>query len=201
MGIIARVVNIFKADIHGVMDQLEDQGLLLKQYLRDMEDALGANEAKLSSKIAARAQAQQQSEEFLKQTQLIEHDLEVVIKKDQDDIARMLIRKIKPLENLRGEIARRISELDEEIAVLKERMAQQQLAYEQIRLRSLDYCQRNRSRMRQEDIFGGLPGSHPGELSQEEIELELLKRKEAFKISQCDLSSGQSAVLKTARGD
>ena len=191
MGIIARVVNIFKADIHGVMDQLEDQGLLLKQYLRDMEDALGANEAKLSSKIAARAQAQQQSEEFLKQTQLVEHD----------DIARMLIRKIKPLENLRGEIARRISELDEEIAVLKDRMAQQQLAYEQIRHRSLDYCQRNRSRMRQKDIFGGLPGSHPGELSQEEIELELLKRKEALEISQGDVSSGRSAVLQTARGD
>ena len=201
MGIIARVVNIFKADIHGVMDQLEDQGLLLKQYLRDMEDALGANEAKLSSKIAARAQAQQQSDKFLKQTQLIEHDLEVVIKKDQDDIARMLIRKIKPLENLREEIARRISELDEEIAVLKDRMAQQQLAYEQIRHRSLDYCQRNRSRIRQEDIFGGLPGSHPGELSQEEIELELLKRKEALEISQGDVSSGRSAVLQTARGD
>jgi len=194
MGIMARVVNIFKADIHGVMDQFEDQGLLLKQYLRDMEDALCANEALLSSKIAARAQAQQQSDKFLKQTQLIEHDLEVVIKKNQDDIARMLIRKIKPLENLRGEITRRISELDEEIAVLKDRMAQQQLAYEQIKHRSLDYCQQNRSRMRQVNIFGSLPGSHPGELSYEEIELELLKRKQAIENSQGDVSSGQAAV-------
>lgn len=201
MGIMARVVNIFKADIHGVMDQLEDQGLLLKQYLRDMEDALGANEAKLHRKIAARAQAQQQSEKFLQQTQLIEQDLEVVIKKEQDDIARMLIRKIIPLENLRAEIARRISALDEEIGVLKDRVAQQQLAYEQIKHRSLGYCQRNRYRMHQEDVSGGLPGSYPEAMSHEEIELELLKRKEAFEISQCDLSSGQSAVLKTARGD
>ena len=201
MGIMARVVNIFKADIHGVMDQLEDQGLLLKQYLRDMEDALGANEAKLHRKITARAQAQQQSEKFLHQTQLIEKDLQVVIKKEQDDIARMLIRKIKPLENLREEIARRISALDEEITVIKDRIAQQQLAYEQIKHRSLDYCQRNRTRMRQEDVSGGLPGSYPEAMSHEEIELELLKRKEAFEISQCDLSSVPSDLLKTARGD
>jgi phage shock protein A len=184
MGILTRVVNIFKADIHGVMDQLEDQGLLLKQYLREMEDALGANEAKLHRKIAARAQAQQQSDKFIQQTELMEHDLEVVIKKDQDDIARMLIRKMKPLENLREETARRISALDEEIAVLKDRIAQQQLAYEHIKHRSLDYCQRNRSRMQQEDVFGSLPGSHPADLSHEEIELELLKRKEALEISQ-----------------
>jgi len=40
MGITTRLVRIFKADLHGVMDQLEDQGLLLKQHLRDMQAAL-----------------------------------------------------------------------------------------------------------------------------------------------------------------
>jgi phage shock protein A len=47
MAIIARIVEIFKADIHGVMDQLEDQGLLLKQHLRDMAEALHRRETKL----------------------------------------------------------------------------------------------------------------------------------------------------------
>jgi hypothetical protein len=40
MAILARIIRLFKADIHGVMDQIEDQGLLLKQHLRDMEDSL-----------------------------------------------------------------------------------------------------------------------------------------------------------------
>ena len=47
MGIMTRVVKIFKADIHGVMDQLEDPSLLLKQHLRDMEEALNEKEVKL----------------------------------------------------------------------------------------------------------------------------------------------------------
>ena len=56
MGIASRIVKIFKADIHGVMDQLEDPGLLLKQYLREMEEALNQKEAKLARKIALRNQ-------------------------------------------------------------------------------------------------------------------------------------------------
>ena len=49
MGIASRMVNIFKADVHGVVDQFEDQGLLLKQYLRDMAEALSQKEAELYS--------------------------------------------------------------------------------------------------------------------------------------------------------
>ena len=41
MGIMTRMLRLCKADVHGVMDQLEDKGLLLKQYLREMETSLG----------------------------------------------------------------------------------------------------------------------------------------------------------------
>ena len=32
MGIFSRMVKLCTADLHGVMDQLEDKGLLLKQH-------------------------------------------------------------------------------------------------------------------------------------------------------------------------
>jgi len=44
MGIFTRIIRLCKADMHGVMDQMEDQGLLLKQHLRDMETALNRKE-------------------------------------------------------------------------------------------------------------------------------------------------------------
>jgi phage shock protein A len=48
MAILTRIFRLFKADIHGIMDQIEDQGLLLKQHLRDMEESLVQKEAKRS---------------------------------------------------------------------------------------------------------------------------------------------------------
>jgi len=180
MAIMTRVVKIFKADIHGVMDQLEDQGLLLKQHLRDMEDALSVEEANLKRKIAARKQAQQEHEKILHQTQALEQDLAIAIKKNKDDIARMLIKKIKPLDDLRHDIAGHIRSLDEEMAALKDLLEQQQLKYGQIKHRAGEYYRQTRNQDWHKDLSDMLAENNGGELSREEIELELLKRKEAL---------------------
>jgi phage shock protein A len=189
MGIMTRVVKIFRADIHGVMDQLEDQGLLLKQHLRDMEDALNAGEARLQKKIAARKQAQLEHDKFRQQTEALEHDLAVAVKKNKDDIARMLIKKVKPLDDLRKDIAQQIKTLDEEITALKDHLDQQHLKYAQIKHRAVEYCHLSRSQARQKDL-SDVPAGTGSELSEQEIELELLKRKEALGLGQSDLSSG-----------
>ena len=184
MAIMTRVVKIFKADIHGVMDQLEDQGLLLKQHLREMEDALSAGEANLKKKIAARTQAQQEHEKILHQTQALEQDLALAIKKNKDDIARLLIKKIKPLDDLRHDIVRHIRSLDEEMAALKDLLEQQQLKYGQIKHRAGEFYRQTRSQDWQKDLSDMLAKDNAGELSREEIELELLKRKEALGLAE-----------------
>jgi len=198
MGIMARVIKIFKADMHGVMDQLEDQGLLLKQYLRDMEDALSAKEAALKRKIAARSQAQQEHDKFLGQIEALEDDLKVAISKNKDDIARMLIRKVKPLNDLRNDIAQRIRALDDEITGSRDHLGQLQLTYEQIKHRAVEYCHQTRAHVWQKDVSDMLVDSRLGELSEEEIELELLKRKAALGFTERVPSAfnGESTALK-----
>lgn len=180
MGIMTRVVRIFRADIHAVMDQLEDHSLLFKQHLRDMEDALIAGEAGLQRKVAARKQARQEHDKLLQQTELLERDLAVAIKKGKDDIARMLIKKLKPLNELRNDIAQHISALKEEIAELKDHLNRQKLKYAQIKHRALRYCRRSRYQAPWNDVSDMPVNTFLGELSEEEIELELLKCKEAL---------------------
>ena len=183
MGIMTRVIKIFMADIHGVMDHLEDQELLLKQHLRDMEDAVSTREAGLQIKVAELKQARQEHDRFLKQSEVLEHDLAVAIKKNKDDIAKMLIKKIKPLNDLRHDIAQQIRSLDEEIAELKDHLDQQKLKYAQIKHRALKYCRLSRSEVRQNDISDMFVNTSSAEPSDEETELELLKRKEALGLT------------------
>ena len=118
MAIIARIVKIFKADIHGVMDQLEDRGLLLKQHLRDMEEALNHKQAKLRKMTAPHNQGQKDLAGYKQQWEALDHDLTVAVRKNKDDIARMLIRKMKPLENLSDELTCHLKTLDEEMIEL-----------------------------------------------------------------------------------
>jgi phage shock protein A len=79
------------------MDQLEDRGLVLKQYLRDMEQDLDRKEATLKKIVASRDQAQREHERYTVESEKLEQDLSVAVEKDKDDIARVLIRKLKPL--------------------------------------------------------------------------------------------------------
>jgi len=180
MGILTRVVRIFKADVHGVMDQLEDRELLIKQHLRDMAEALNLKEVNLNKMHAARKQAQQEYDKYQQQSQALEQDLAVAIHKNKDDIARMLIRKIQPLESLRDEIAERIGNLDEETSGYRDHLDQQRLQYERLKHRSIEFFHKTPMSAWQKDLSEIVPDGKFGELSEQEIELELLKRKEAL---------------------
>lgn len=180
MGIYTRVVSIFKADVHGVMDQLEDRQLLLKQHLRDMAEALSLKEVKLNEMLASRKQAQQDRDKYGRQSQALEQDLKVAIQKDKDDIARMLIRKIKPLDSLREETTDRISCLDEEISSGRDQLDQQRIQYERLKHRSIEFFHNSAMSGGHREFSEMVPDGRLGELSEQEVELELLKRKEAL---------------------
>ena len=120
MGTFNRMVRSCKADIHGVMDQLEDQGLLLRQHLREMETALGRKNVRLKKMTASRQHAQQEFDKYRLECDKLEQDLTVAIEKNRDDIARYLIKKLKPVECHRDELGCHIENLDQDITQLKE---------------------------------------------------------------------------------
>jgi phage shock protein A len=180
MGIATRIVKIFKADIHGVMDQLEDQGLLLKQYLRDMEEALNQKKVKLARKTALLEQAKKEHHKYHLKYQSVDHDLTVAVQKGRDNLARMLIRKTQPLGGLCDQLADQVATLTEEISQYKHHLSEQRLQYEQLKIRSAGFFHRAEMQDREKDMRNIISNTLPGELSEEEIELELLKRKESL---------------------
>ena len=181
MAISTRIFRLFKADIHGVMDQIEDQGLLLKQHLRDMEEALIQKEAKLKQMCFAKDQARQDYEKGKNESNNLEQDLGVAIRKDRDDIARMLIKKLKPLAHIQSERCSHIDRLNHEIEQFREAIELQRLQFEQLRQQAANFF--HRTEKQNEDH--GWPAMQAGygvyDLSDEEVELELLQRKEALK--------------------
>jgi phage shock protein A len=162
------------------MDQLENRELLLKQHLRDMAESLNLKEVKLNKMLASRKQSQQAHDKYQQQSQALEQDLAVAIHKNRDDIARMLIRKIKPLDSLREEIADCIRNLDEEILYCRGRLDRQRLQYDRLKHRSIEFFHKTAMSGWQKNLSQILPDGKFGEPSEQEIELELLKRKEAL---------------------
>jgi phage shock protein A len=181
MGLLTRAIRLCKADLHGVMDQIENQELLLKQHLRDMQAALMQNEAQLKPICRARDQARQEYKKADKKRQRLEMDLEIALKNDKDDIGRMLIKKLKPLMGIQENRRQHIDCLTHDIQQLQDKFEQRQLQYEQLQQKATEYFH-SAEQSRWEDIAPvNPPGFVAHDLSEEEIELELLQRKEAIK--------------------
>ncbi|MGB9443130.1 MAG: PspA/IM30 family protein [Desulfobacterales bacterium] len=183
MAILARIVKIFEADIHAVMDQLEDRGLLLKQHLRDMEEALHRKEAKLRKMTSRYHQGQKDLAGYNHQWEALDHDLTVSVRKNKDDIARMIIRKMKPLENLRNELTHHLKTVDEEMTAFNSHLQQQRLRYEQLKYRTTEYLYTSQMQQWEKDVIDPVSDAGYAAPADQEIELELLKRKDGLEAS------------------
>jgi len=185
MSIINRMLKLWKADIHGVMDQFEDKSLIMNQHLRDMEEALEENEAQLKHKISSRSQIKDDYEKYSREVEKIEKDLEAAIEKDKDDIAKFLIKKLRPVKSYQEDLERHAKNLDKEIARMREKLEEQKLQYDRLRLKAKDHFRNIEDDVwnRSSHSFASSASRDTGyrEPCEEEIEMELLRRKEAVK--------------------
>jgi len=181
MGIMTRFVRLCKADIHGVIDQLEDKDLLLKQYLRDMEEELAKKEAALKKMVAFREQVQREHERYTEKEQKIEQNITEAIGKENDELARLFIKKLKTLVYHREELSRHVERLNGEIEELVGSLEEQRLQYGHFKVKAAEYSRRRERDQWEKTIPSLIPYSFPREPSEAEVELEILQRREAMK--------------------
>jgi phage shock protein A len=174
MGIMNRMFHIFRADIHGVMDQIEDQGLILKQQIREMDQALDRKQAQLANMHAARDQVRKDLDRCQAEIKKMDMEITTALGKDRDDIAKHMIRRLRPLRDHAEELQRNMESLDQEAQEMEENLRQQRLAADDLRLRTKTFL------LRSQKPESNIPNASANEASDEEIELELLMRKEAL---------------------
>jgi phage shock protein A len=179
MAIMTRLLRLCKADVHGVMDQLEDKGLLLRQHLREMQSGLDRKERQLAALTQQLDRQTVLVGSCIEEMDKLEQDLNLAIEKEKDDIARVLIRRRRTLETTCKQAKVQMETLSQEKAQLLENLTQQRLAYESLKTKIDAYCRREPSNTPANEPCHFLEGVHPPGPSEEEIELELLRRKQA----------------------
>lgn len=180
MGILTRIMRLCKADLHGVMDQLEDKDLLLKQYLREMETSLQEKENHLNQMVRREEDIRRDLELRSKEIDKLEQDLALSLRKEKDDIARLLIRKQRGQKTVCDQLSLQLRSLEEERERVGRLLGEQRLQYGQLKVKAAAFSAR--AEQRSFDAAGAILGD--SELcpvtDEKEIELELLRRKEAL---------------------
>lgn len=133
MALITRVSRLFRADLHAVLDRIEEPDLLLRQAIREMEDELAREEQRLKALQLEHAQLGTRSGELGRALERIEQELDVCFASGEEDLARTVIKRKLETQRLSAVLARRRQLVEETSAALATQVEENRTRLESMR--------------------------------------------------------------------
>jgi phage shock protein A len=91
MGVLRRIVEMTKASVHEVLDQLENPSVMLNQYIRDMQREIERVESTLHAQQVEERRLQKQADEAWKAAREREEQAAEAVRQGKDDAAQQFI--------------------------------------------------------------------------------------------------------------
>lgn len=133
MALITRVSRLFRADIHAVLDRVEEPGVLLRQAVREMEEELARDEQRLRVLQHEHGQLDERITDLAQSLGEIEQELDVCFISGKDDLARALIRRRLEAQRFHKFLTRKRGTLDATLAGLGARLEENRTRLESMR--------------------------------------------------------------------
>lgn len=125
MTLLRRITRFMKADLHGLLDGLEEPQEMLKQTIRDMEEALEHKARTLETLQARLHSLQTEKQEVERIAQEIDHHIDLCFEARHETLARGFIRKRLVIIQQSRQLKRSFEEIQSQYTVL-ERTIQEQ---------------------------------------------------------------------------
>lgn len=182
MALVNRIVRLFKADLHAVLDRVEEPAQLLKQAVRDMEEALAASEQRLV------AMAQEQEALLARRASIerglngLEQELDLCFASHKEELARGLVRRKLESQRLLQHLEARHRANSSQLAELRARQLRNRAALETMQQKAAIFG--TRAPVNGESVFEDCGGSGRNlALADDEIEVAFLREQQARRSS------------------
>jgi phage shock protein A len=172
MKLFDRMTTLIKADAHGVVDALEERSLLLRQHVREAELELLQKRARVEALTEEETRLRDELTRCGTRVAALDEDIALALDGEKEDLARFAIRRMIPERKEVAALEAQIAEVGETRAKLAERLEEQEGQFETLRQRARAH-QAEASRSE-----GDLQGLAEPAVADEEVELELLRRRQ-----------------------
>ncbi len=133
MALITRLSRLFKADMHAVLDRIEEPLQLLQQAVREMEAALQQEQQQLKLLQRQQGQLQRRRQTLQQQLEQGEEELDICFNSGKEALVRKLIKRRLESERLGMLLAQQEESLGEQIRHLDSQIAQHRSELEGMR--------------------------------------------------------------------
>ena len=159
-----------KADAHGVLDQIEERPLLIRQHLREAETELARKRAEVEALQAEETRSREEVARLRAAMESLDEDVNLALANDKEELARFALRKWLPLARAAEAAERRGQERATTRQRLAERLEVQEDAFRVLKERAraeLAACEAPPA-----EELAPAPA-----VREEEVDLELLRRR------------------------
>ncbi len=174
MSILTRISRLFKADIHGVLDNLEQPEIILKQAIRDMQTEIDKGLSLISALKRQQEQLQRRRQTLSQQIEDLQQQLQFCLSENNEALAKSVIRKKLQAESLSAETARQLQNLAEERNLKTTEVEERLEKLQSIRDKLALFSETNES----EDVIESTETPCP--VSKDDIELAYLYEKQRY---------------------
>jgi phage shock protein A len=133
MTLITRFSRLFRADLHAVLDRIEEPDLVLRQAVREMEEDVTFDRRRLDLLREERRQLVARDAEIERSLLAVAEELDICFAAGKDDLARVLLRRQLETERLRECLGRKREEAEEAMRRLDARVSDKDARLEAMR--------------------------------------------------------------------
>lgn len=130
MALINRISKLFQADIHAVLDNIEEPEYLLKQAIREMQEDLFATEDKINRLQESQQDIEARETQLKKTMAKFKQELDLCFESGKNELARSLIKRQLETEQYCNHLSARHGSIQQKLAELKTRRNENQLQLE-----------------------------------------------------------------------
>ncbi len=175
MSIINRVVRLFTADLHSVLDSLEEPAVMLKQSVREMEAIIEQGEAELRRLAQQQENLNQRNRRLDQLLATTSEQIDFCFAEQNDPLARSLVGKKLQYEQQQTELLEQQKKLSKQHDEQRVEIDEQQEQLQNI-LDKLEWLNENEPVDHTTDPQSGSSGHQA--VSEEMVELAFLQEKQ-----------------------
>jgi phage shock protein A len=175
MALINRMSRLFTADVHAVLDRIEEPDVLLKHAIREMDEELARSEQRVRQLEHERETLADRHRKVQGTLAELAAQLDVCFANGNDELARKVVKRKLETEKLNQHVAERRQVVDKELA------GRRALADEQ--RERLDVMRQKAELLAAAPSGGDEWGRTAFTVAEDEVEVALLRERQARKPS------------------
>lgn len=178
MALMRRLARLFRADFHAVLDRVEEPDTLLRQSLREMEEALAADGHRRTLLEQELERLGERDKELQQTLAGIAEELDLCFGADNEALARPLIRRRIETERLQRRLQLHRDKIAKERDTLTRQLAERHGRLQDLRQKAALYDA-------VEPPAGGAADWSPGDepVSEQDVEIALLRERKRRALS------------------